>query len=77
LLIWALAPVLLTEILDEWLVALVNHSVKGCDSVLRDFTENDVTVGGSLTDVFLLTRVGIGCSNEIDTLTNELVFLTI
>jgi hypothetical protein len=77
LLIWALAPVILTEILDEWLVALVDHSVKGCDGVLRDFSENDVTIGGSLADVFLWNRVGIGCSNEIDTLTNELVFLTI
>jgi hypothetical protein len=56
---------------------LVDHSVKGCDGVLRDFSENDVTIGGSLADVFLWNSVGIGCSNKVDTLANKLVFLTV
>jgi hypothetical protein len=68
LFIWAFAPLFLSKVFNEWLVALVDDRVESCDSVFRDFSENNVIVGGTLTNVFWIVRVG--GSNEVDTLSN-------
>jgi hypothetical protein len=67
---WAFVPVTLAKVLDERLVDLVDDRVERCNGMLRDLTENDVTVGGSLTDV--LHAVWVGSSDKVETFADQL-----
>ena len=75
LLVRALVPVFLAEVFNEWFEDLVNDRVEGCNGMFRDLSENDIIVGGTLTDV--LHAVWVSCSDKVKTFADQFDLLTV